>query len=204
MILKWTFLRICVPLLHCSFSTVLFTMLRKISMLLWHPNWTVFSLFLFPLYLVFNIQICLFSLLLFQEIGLHLFDKWEGIYLWQKYGIIYNALIDLSCCYPQMCFPCRTFFCVKEMNSWNSDNPKLNLNQAHKSKYKTNSEMWSEFAYVSFVCKIKFWQEMENKKIIFKRMLIWVFLSFFIWSSLRIDTTHQDDASYAGNFRDRK
>lgn len=32
--------------------------------------------------------------------------------------------------------------------------------------------MWSGFAYVSFICKIKFWQEMENKKIILKRILI--------------------------------
>lgn len=58
------------------------------------------------------------------------------------------------------------------------------------------------FAYVSFICKIK--QEMENKKIILKEILIILkfgFLSFFfififfIWSSLRINIVRQDGAS---------
>lgn len=116
--------------------------------------------------------------------------------------LIYHAVI-LRCAFL------AELFSVKEMSSWNSDNPKLNLNQAHESKYKTNSKMWSEFAYVSFICKIKFWQEMENKKIILRRILItskfeYFYLFFFILSSLRINTIHQDGASYAGNLRVRK
>lgn len=88
------------------------------------------------------------------------------------------------------------------MSSWSSDNPKLNLNHAHKPEYKMKGKIWrAGFAYVSFICKIK--QEMENKKIILKEILIilkfgflsFSFFLFFIWSSLRINIVRQDGAS---------
>lgn len=63
--------------------------------------------------------------------------------------------------------------------------------------------MSSGFPYVSFICKIKFCQEMENKKIVLKRILITLkceyFYLLFILSSLRINTVHQDGACYTGN-----
>lgn len=63
--------------------------------------------------------------------------------------------------------------------------------------------MSSGFPYVSFICKIKFCQEMENKKIVLKRILITLkceyFYLLFILSSLRINTAHQDCACYTGN-----
>lgn len=155
-------------------------MYRKISVLvLWCPNWKFFSLFLFSTSVLVCIWFGIYSFFFFSFC-----HSGSQVYTFQRSGkcfifnrnvlwnimllLIYRGVVLRYAFLAELFSEPR----VKEMSIWSSDNPKLNLNHARKSKYKTNSKMWSGFAYVSFICKIKFWQEMENKKIILKRIVI--------------------------------
>ena len=150
---------------------------------LWRPNWKFFSLFLFLDVFSTLVLVCIwfgiysfisFPFAVLGKMGVHLSESGKCFIfnrnvLWHIILLsIYHHVVLRYAFLAERFSEAR----VKEVSSWSCDNPKLNLNHADKSKYKTNSKMWSGFACVSFVYKIKFWQEMENQKIILKRILI--------------------------------